>query len=111
MKKIKTLRNGIFSEIIIVIIPLTLLLIYQTASDITISDRMADTYYLKTASSAAQHKFKLFVNGVVDAVDSGRVAEDAVNELQGAVKDLSSITTGERAKEFSVLSAKATELL
>lgn len=111
MNNVKSLRTGIFSEIIIVMIPLTMLLIYQTVSDITISDRMADSYRLQTASSAARHKFKLFVNGVVDAVDTGRVAEDAVHELHGAVKDLSSVKTGDRTEEFSLLSTKTAALL
>ncbi|MSN26049.1 MAG: response regulator [Geobacter sp.] len=111
MNKVNSLRKGIFSEIIIVMIPLTLLLIYQTVSDIAVSDRLSETFRQQTASTAARHKYKLFINGVVDAVDTGRLAEDAVNELQGAVKDLSTITTGERAREFTDLSAKANELL
>lgn len=111
MNNVKSLRTGIFTQIVIVMIPLTLLLIYQTAGNITASDRLADSYRLHTASSAAHHKFRLFINGLVDAVDSGRVAEDAVVELKGAVKALSSVKGGDRAEEFSSLSAKTAELL
>ena len=111
MNNVKSLRTGIFSEIIIVMIPLTALLIYQTVSDTTISDRMAGAYRLQAASSAARQNFKLFVNGVVDAVDTGRVAEDAVHNLQNAVNELSSVTTGERAAEFAALSSESAALL
>ncbi len=111
MKNTRSLRNGIFFEIIIVMIPLTLLLIYQTVNDITISDRVAETYRIQTVSSAARQKFKLFVNGVVDAVDTGRVSEDAVHDLQDAVKELSSVTTGVRAAEFAGMAARTKALL
>src|SRR6185369_2983472 len=111
MNNVKSLRTGVFTEIIIVMIPLTMLLIYQTVSDIRKSDQLAAVYRLQGASSAARQKFKLFVNGAVDAVDTGRVAEDALNDLQGAVKELSSITVGERASEFAYLATKTTTLL
>ncbi|WP_238378944.1 response regulator [Geobacter metallireducens] len=108
---VKSLRAGIFSEIIIVFLPLTMLLIYQTVSDITVSDRLADTHRLLAASSSAYQRYRLFVNGVVDAIDTGRVSEDAVHNLEHTTVELKSITTGDRSSDFSSLAARTNALL
>ncbi len=111
MNNVKSLRAGIFSEIIIVMLPLTALLIYQTVSDITAFDRLAGAYRLHAATSTARHNFSSFVNGVVDAVDTGRVAQDAVSHLQAAEEGLKSITGGDRTGKFGALAARMDALL
>ena len=110
MYNVNSLRTGIFSEIFLVLLPLTALLLWQTVNDISNSDKVAGVYRLHTASSDARQKYTLFVNGVVDAVDSGRVSGDAINHLDTASRKLLEAGEAGNNREFRDLAIKIREL-
>ena len=82
--KAASLKSRIITQFLIIILPLLLVLIYQTLSD---SRRAADlqrAFQLHEHIHSAKSNFKVFLNGVVDAVDTGAVSRNAIAALAEA---------------------------
>ncbi|WP_298439578.1 methyl-accepting chemotaxis protein [Geobacter sp.] len=76
----------------LILLPMMLLLAFQTVSDLRQSEKLEQAHHFATAYRGVVQKFKIFLNGVVDAVDTGQLGEDAIRELAEAtvsIKDLS----------------------
>lgn len=81
-----SLRNRLFLQIAMAIIPLALMLVYRVWSE----SRPADAFqsavdnYQAALSDATQ--YRSFLNGVTDAVDTGKLSDSAVGALGGIAK-------------------------
>ena len=78
---VRSLRARIILQFAAVLLPVGLVLVYQAGSDayrIREMDRIFNRYQL--AHDVKRH-YASFVNGVVDAVDSGRLSGHAIQAL------------------------------
>lgn len=93
----------------IVMIPVTLVLVYQTASDLQRSNELSKAFQLMDLSGAAKSHYKIFLNGVTDAVDSGKLGGNSVKALEESKNALSQIgqidSTSTIADTLKVLTA------
>jgi len=85
---VRSLRARIILQFAAVLLPVALVLVYQAASDayrVSEMDRILNRYQF--AHDAKRH-YASFVNGVVDAVDSGRLSAHALQALRDAETQL-----------------------
>jgi methyl-accepting chemotaxis protein len=78
----------ITAQFAIVVLPLAILLLTQSGMDLRRSGQLADAFPLHLAANAASKSYKVFVDGVTDAVDSGKLSTAAVEALQQTVAHL-----------------------
>src|SRR5207244_4430049 len=81
MLKVRSLKPTIILQFAIIIAPITLVLLYQALSDV----RHADSVKFELQSVALAHQardnYKVFLNGVADAVDTGTLSNRARQAL------------------------------
>lgn len=82
MKQALSLKSKIIMQFMVVMIPITLVLSYQTVSDIQRSNELSKAFQLMDLSGTAKSHYKTFLNGVTDAVDSGKLGGNSVKELE-----------------------------
>lgn len=82
MKQTISLKNRIIMQFMVVIIPITLVLAFQTLSDTQRSDELSKAFQLMDLSGLAKSRYKTFLNGVSDAVDSGKLGSNSVKALE-----------------------------
>ncbi len=83
-----TLRNKIILQFIVILLPVLALLAWQTAADARRAQALDRAFLSHQLASEARAQYKAFVNGVVDGVDTGRVAGSAVAALAQAAAKL-----------------------
>ncbi len=91
MKQTLSLRSKIILQFMAVMIPVTLVLVYQTVSDLQRSNELSRAFELMELSGAAKSHYKTFLNGVTDAVDSGKLGGDSIKSLEASKEALSQI--------------------
>jgi methyl-accepting chemotaxis protein len=82
-----SLRNRLFAQIAIAIVPLALMLGYRIWSEARTADafQLAVNSYQTASSNAAQ--YRTFLNGVSDAVDTGKLGSAAIETLAAVAKN------------------------
>ena len=82
MLKVRSLKPTIILQFAIIIAPITLVLLYQALTDV----RHADSVKFELQSVALAHQardnYKVFLNGVADAVDTGTLSNRARQSLE-----------------------------
>ena len=91
MFQVKSLNKMILAQFVAVILPITLVAAFQTAMDLRRSTELESTFRLQGQAHEARAQYKMFVNGVADAVDTGKVGEQSVAALGKSVAALKSI--------------------
>src|SRR5882762_1623786 len=74
-----------------VMLPLAVLLFVQAWLDFRRSDRLAEAFPLHLHANAALKSYKQFVDGVTDAVDSGKLPAHAIEALHESAESLHQI--------------------
>lgn len=72
-----------------VMIPITMVLAYQTISDVQRSSEMSKAFQLMEQSAVTKTRYKTFLNGVSDAVDTGKLGASSIKALEDSWDGLS----------------------
>jgi methyl-accepting chemotaxis protein len=100
MDKTSSLKSRIISQFLIIILPLLLVLIYQAVSDARRAANLQRAFELHELIHEAKTQYKTFVNGVVDAVDTGNVGSGAIAALGNARTKVQSLGEKETERDF-----------
>lgn len=111
MEKVSSLKSKIVIQFAVILLPICALLAYQAISDIYQSGRLEQAYRLNSLSHEAVQKYKLFLNGVADAVDSGQLGEGAVESLEGATTSIANLAALERSGDAGGLPDRLKQML
>lgn len=84
MFRIKSLNARIILQFLVIVVPLALVLIYQAAADYRRTAQLEQYAQERGSMMAARDAYKRFVEGVVDAVDSGALSSGARQALADA---------------------------
>jgi methyl-accepting chemotaxis protein len=93
-----------------VMLPIAVLLFVQTWLDLRRSVQLAEAFPLHLHANAARKSYKQFVDGVTDAVDSGKLSAPASEALHKAADSLHQITQDSKAQEALELDADLAQL-
>jgi len=93
VKKTLSLKSRIILLFVVVMLPITLVLAYQTISDVQRSSEMSKAFQLMDQSAEAKSRYKTFLNGVSDAVDTGKLSDSSIKALEDAREGLSKIAS------------------
>lgn len=88
MSKLLSLKTRIILQFLLIVSPFAVALLYQTNQETERAAHLARIASLLVRSDALKEEYHQFVNGVVDAVDSGRLSAKAVEALQLANSEL-----------------------
>ena len=97
------LNSRIVFNIVLIVSPLLAAMLFQTVSEQRRTGEIEKAFSAKIISQSASAKFKDFVTGVVDAVDSGTVSESAVGALGEADKMLQKLEPADRIAGHAAL--------
>jgi methyl-accepting chemotaxis protein len=103
MTRAGSLRRQIILQFVIILLPLLAVLIYQTATDYLhalATDRASRHAGL---AGQAETQFKQFVDGIVDAVDSGTLAPSARAALDASAATLTKLANADPRREVSAV--------
>ena len=92
MKQSLSLKTRIILQFMVVMVPTVLVLSYQTASDYERSNQLSKAFQLMDLSGLAKSHYKTFLNGVSDAVDSGKLGASSAKALEESMSALSEIS-------------------
>jgi len=81
MLKVRSLKPTIILQFAIIIAPITLVLLYQALSDVRHSDSVKFELQSVALAHQARDNYKVFLNGVADAVDTGTLSNRARQAL------------------------------
>jgi signal transduction histidine kinase/CheY-like chemotaxis protein len=93
MKKLRlqSLKLRLILQMLVILLPVTLLLAYQSWANLRRAETVDHAFQLGSKSKEAHDRFRNFVQGVADAVDSGRVARPALAELDEVRRKLAEL--------------------
>jgi hypothetical protein len=83
-----TLKAKIILQFAVIMLPALALLAWQTAADHWRAQALDRAFLRYQLAGEARAQYKTFVNGVVDGVDTGKVAGSAVVALKESVAKL-----------------------
>ena len=86
-----SLKRQIIAQFVAILLPLLAVLVYQTVADNLRAQATARVASSATLASQAQNQYKGFVDGIVDAVDSGSLAPRAHGALNSALDQLDTL--------------------
>src|SRR5258708_18635318 len=89
-----------------VMLPLAVLLFVQTWMDLRRSVQLADAFPLHLQANAARKLYKQFVDGVSDAVDSGKLSSQALEALHKAAHHVHEAAASPGGQEADDLDAE-----
>jgi len=78
---LQSLKLRLILQMLVILLPVTLLLAYQSVMDLHRAEVVERAYQLASKSTEAHERFRRFAQGVAAAVDSGRVARASLAEL------------------------------
>lgn len=114
MKQTLSLKGRIILQFMVVILPVTLVLIFQTISDLRRSSELVKAFHLMELSDTGESRYKTFLNGVSDAVDSGKISDKniaALKEVREGVSGINQIDPGDQSRKSLQLVESILELL
>jgi methyl-accepting chemotaxis protein len=95
----------------VLLLPLAALLFLQAWMDLRRSAQMASAFPLHLQANAARKSYKQFVDGVGDAVDSGKLASAATQALRNAGTNLHQIAAAADGRGAAGMDADLTGLI
>lgn len=81
MFRVRSLNTMVVGQFIVVVLPVMLVAIFQALADARRSALLDTAFQRQELAHAAAAQYKVFVNGAVDAVDTGRVGATALESL------------------------------
>jgi diguanylate cyclase (GGDEF)-like protein len=107
MIRIKSLRLSITLQFITIIAPFALVLLLQAYSDLQRIEEARFEQGTAVLARAAKDQYKLFLNGVADAVDTGSLSASSVTHLVQVKKSLEELKAVERGYDARLPEAGA----
>ena len=86
MINVQSLKTRIALQFALIIAPIAIVLGIQAVADAQRSARIERAFRLHQVAIAARDHFKLFLDGAVDAVDTGKLSIRALNGLRKSVQ-------------------------
>ncbi|TMH13070.1 MAG: hypothetical protein E6H65_04350 [Betaproteobacteria bacterium] len=107
MKKLRvqSLKWRLILQMLVILLPVTLLLAYQSWMDLRRAEVVDHAFQITSKAKQAHESFRRFVQGVSDAVDSGRVARPALAALDVARQHTNELMAEEPASDANELTA------
>ena len=84
--RVQSLRSRLILQILVILLPVTLLLGYQSWMDLRHAELVDSAFQRASKAKQLQAAYRQFLQGVADAVDTGRVARPAVKSLEQAAR-------------------------
>jgi signal transduction histidine kinase/CheY-like chemotaxis protein len=103
--RVQSLKLRLILHMLVILLPVTLLLGYQSWMDLRRAQRVDEAFQRGGKAKAAHEHYHLFVQGVSDAVDSGRVARPALGALEQARQKVGELAAMRRSPELTMLLA------
>jgi signal transduction histidine kinase len=111
MKHIKSLKSQLVLQFAIIVLPVIAILLYQTVSNIHQDEQLARSYHYLNTCHGIRLKYTQFINGAVDAVDTGRLGMGALRALEEAAEKLKGLAQEDNARNFINLQGTMDSLL
>lgn len=106
-----SLKTKIILQFAAIMLPAMLVLIYQAVSDAGRTDKLAHVFSQHTSSSDARAHYKRFLDGVIDAVDTGNVASGAFTALTSAREKLRALAALDPGTDFGYIDQSMTKMI
>lgn len=103
MLGIKTLKGQIISQFVVVIAPITLLLVVQSFLEIQRSHVLNQSSLAYDRAVESRLDYQVFVNGVTDAVDTGKLGQTSVESLNKVKIDLEKLGAIYPSRDMTVI--------
>ena len=100
---VQSLKLRLILQMLVILMPVTLLLAYQAWSDLRRAERVDRAFQLDALAKDAYDSYHRFVIGVSDAVDTGRVARPALAALDTARHKLAQLAVADPQGEVASL--------
>ncbi len=111
MTKVKSLRAAIVIQVLLIVIPIGAILIAQSSLDFFRAAQVERAFTSYTLTLAAKSHYEDFVNGVVDAVDTGRVSSRTQDAVAAAIEPLRHLGDIDRSMPHAALIADLERIL
>jgi methyl-accepting chemotaxis protein len=111
MLQVRSLDRRLMLQFIAVILPATVVLAWQTAADQRRATALEHAFATAALADEARAAYKTFVNGTVDAVDSGKLSKSAIDALGSAAERVQKLRRTEDTPEVAKLDAALGELV
>ena len=100
----------ISAQFAVVLLPLAVLLFVQGWMDLRRSGQLSDAFPSHLSANAARKTYKTFVDGVADAVDSGKLPAQALEALHKTAEPLAAISQRHNSEDAVKVLADLNEL-
>ncbi|WP_372526921.1 response regulator [Piscinibacter sp.] len=105
MKKLRvqSLKLRLILQMLVILSPVTLLLAYQSWMDLRRAETVEQAFQRASKARDVHQRYRGFVNGVSDAVDSGRVARPALAALERTLSAAQEMATDDASDHMSAV--------
>ena len=103
--RVQSLKLRLILQMLVILLPVTLLLGYQAWMDQRRAEIVDRAYQLASKAKQAHERYRSFVQGVSDAVDTGRVSRSAMAALEQARRDIDDLVADDPRRDFSAVAA------
>ena len=110
MIQARSLTRQIILQYVTILLPLVAVLVYQTMADYTRAQATDRAARRATLAGDAENQYKRFVDGIVDAVDSGSLAPNARRALDAAADALAGLGTLDTRRQVALARERLREL-
>lgn len=107
----RSLKQRIALQFLVIIAPMATVLVYQTISDSRQTAELHEVSIRQSSAAGAREQYKVFVDGVLDAVESGRVSVPAITALAGVQGHLNVLAGVDHTRDIPPLINLTNELL
>jgi diguanylate cyclase (GGDEF)-like protein/PAS domain S-box-containing protein len=109
--KVRSLTHTIILQFAIIIAPIALVLLYQALSDIRHADSVRFELQSVRLAHQARDSYKIFLNGVADAVDTGSLSNKARQALVNTKDSLAALQSWDRTFQADAVLVSINTLL
>ena len=103
--RVQSLKLRLIIHMLVILLPVTLLLAYQSWMDLRRAEVVDQAFQLASDAKQARERYSLFMQGVTDAVDSGRVGRGALNALEQTSRAVREIADPLKTAELATLNS------
>jgi diguanylate cyclase (GGDEF)-like protein/PAS domain S-box-containing protein len=111
MLKVRSLKSTIILQFAVIITPITLVLVYQAVSDVRHASSVRFGLQSVALALQARDNYKVFLNGVADAVDTGSLSNRARQALEQTKESLVALQSWDRSFQSGAVLAPIDTLL
>jgi two-component system, sensor histidine kinase and response regulator len=98
-------------QFVVILAPLATVLVYQTATGLQQTAALHEVSIRQSSAAGAREQYKVFVDGILDAVESGRVSVPTITALSAVQDHLNVLAGVDSAADIPPLIDRTNELL